>query len=405
MASALPLATVIGSYTIARQIGKGGMGRVYLVVRNTDGKNFALKALELAPATDGAADGAANLAQKNQREESIRRFVREARLAAAIHHPNVVRTVGFIRRYPTKPTPHHAALSDYFIIMEYFPRGSLRDYLTSDRRLTPGLVCNVGLAMARALIEAAHIRLVHRDLKPDNIMLAQDGTPKLADLGLATLTHAEVNAVSGTANPGAATTAFSAAPSVAEGDDLSRDSLTRQNFALGTPQYMAPEQILDSHGVDSRSDIYGLGATLYHLLTGVAPFSGKNVREILQKQLREMPLAIATVRRDTPPQLAQVIMKCLAKKPEARYQDAAALATALEGLGLYEAFPPYTADGVKKPTAVFLPPAELAPPPANPAPPVDVQASAPLAKPQNIWLPLLIALIILVLVAILLTAP
>ena len=289
----------IGSYTIKRQIGKGGMGVVYEATRNADGETFAIKSLTLAD---------------NKRDrEFVRRFLREARLAAAISHPNVVKVVGFIQRE-----------REYFIVMEYFPQGSVKDLLQRAKRLPQEKVIRIGIAVANALAEAAKIHIVHRDIKPDNIMLAQDGTPRLADLGLATMMHNDDFF-------GITATGDESALAEVNGENF-EFSLTLSHMAMGTPAYMPPEQACDSRTVDGRADIYSLGATLYHLLCGCPPFSGRNVKEILTHHQRSPIPDIRQYCPDVPPELIKIVRKCMEKSPDSRYQTPEELLDDLERL-------------------------------------------------------------------------
>lgn len=328
----------LGSYIIKRQIGKGGMGVVYEAERAKDGQVFAIKALTIA--------------DDKRHFEYTRRFLREARLAAAISHPNVVKIVGFIQRQQS-----------YFIIMEYFSRGSVKDLLLREGRLSADEVIRIGIAVARALEEAGKVRIVHRDIKPDNIMLAQDGTPRLADLGLATLMHDGMEVPDeGSANEETCSNAMRLLYN--DGAD-SGFSLTMSRMAMGTPAYMAPEQAVDSRGVDGRADIYSLGATLYHLVCGQPPFTGKNVRELLSKQLHAAPPDLMALCPGIPPGLVAVIGKCMEKLREDRYQTAGELAEALENL---QAAPETHGQGARTvefvetfprvPAACFVPAAE-----------------------------------------------
>lgn len=287
----------IGSYTITCRIGKGGMGTVYRARHTKSGKEVAIKSLTL---------GDADLPTT----EHTRRFLREARLAAAIRHPNVVQVIGFIQKG-----------GNYHIIQEFVGGGSIKSLLLQAGTLPERRALEIALGTALALAEAAKVRIVHRDIKPDNIMLAEDGTPKLADLGLATQTHDGGGML--------ALEQLGADELFALGSRDTGLSLTMSNMAMGTPAYMAPEQAVDSRTVDARADVYSLGATLYHMLCGDPPFVGQNLREILSKH-RHAPIPDPRQKRpEITGATAAIIIRCLAKRPEDRFQNAAELAQAL----------------------------------------------------------------------------
>lgn len=286
---------VLGNYTILRKIGKGGMGTVYKARHNKTGREVAIKSLTINDAETSA--------------EHTRRFLREARLAAAIRHPNVVQVLGFIQQQ-----------GEYHIIQEYVGGGSVKTLLLLNGTLPEQVALEIGLGTAKALAEAAQVRIVHRDIKPDNIMLTEDNTVKLADLGLATQTR-ETSIFSLAQLNAAALNSLS--------DSATEHSLTMCNMAMGTPAYMAPEQAVDSRSVDQRADLYSLGATMYHMLCGDPPFSGGTLREVLSMH-RHAPIPDPCVKRpDITQRTAKIIMRCLAKQPEDRYQNAEELAEEL----------------------------------------------------------------------------
>lgn len=289
---------IVGSYKILCRIGKGGMGTVYRAENTKSGRHAALKSLILSE-------------DNPQHQEHTRRFLREARLAAAISHPNVVRVLGFIKKDDR-----------YHIVQEYMSGGSLKALVLRKGKIDQKQVLEIARCAARALVEAAKVRIVHRDIKPDNIMLSEDGTTKLADLGLATQTHESDTPLNLT----------ELAPETfgqADGGDWSA-SLTLSNMAMGTPAYMAPEQAVDSRTVDQRADFYSLGATLYHLLCGEPPFVSPNLRELLLMH-RQAPVPDPRAKNpDVSPALARLVMKCLAKEPGDRFQTAEELAQQIE---------------------------------------------------------------------------
>jgi len=274
----LPRGTTIGRCRIEECIGVGGMGAVYRAHHQTLDIPVAVKIM---------------LPQYTHRPDFKERFYREARTAARLNHPNVVRVLDC--------GEENGLL---FLVMEYVDGGNVRDLLKARGRLTPLEVIDIGIAVCRALTEAARHRIIHRDIKPDNIMRTKDGVCKLADLGLAKQ--------------------ISETP----GDT----SLTMAAVTMGTPFYMAPEQAVDARRCDARSDIYALGATLYHLLCGRPPFTGDSAFEIMQKHVSGACPPPSTLNPETPPQLERIIARAMMKKPEDRYQSAEEMLRDLETL-------------------------------------------------------------------------
>jgi serine/threonine protein kinase/formylglycine-generating enzyme required for sulfatase activity len=262
----LPVGSVFEKYRIEGVLGKGGMGEVYLLRHQVLDSRFALKILF------------PEVAQKNQK--FVDRFIREAKLAAKIQHPNLVAVYD---------TGQQAETGIYYIIMEYVSGGNVRELLKREGKLTEKRALEITAQVTEALIAAHTHHMVHRDIKPDNIMFTADGVAKLADLGIA--------------------------KSTGDKDTL----LTVDISVFGTPAYMSPEQALDSRKVDSRSDIYSLGIVLYEMLTGNKPFTGKTSIEILAQVLREVE--IQDVRITNPAvstQTAELIACMAAKKIEGR---------------------------------------------------------------------------------------
>jgi hypothetical protein len=230
------------------------------------------------------------LHERYARDEAyIQDFIREARAAAAINHPNIVQA--------------YAVGEDdglFFFGMEYVPGSTLKQVLLHGGRLVAERALDIALQVAGALDFAWRSQgLVHRDIKPDNIILTADGGVKLADLGLARKLA-----------------------------DVGSDG-TQELY--GTPQYIAPEHLLGSRG-DNRGDIYSLGATLFHALTGRFPYEGPTAADIAQKHLTEPLGSIRTLCPEIPARLAQVVEVMLAKRPRDRYPDAAALLADLEAV-------------------------------------------------------------------------
>ena len=266
---------IIGKYEIIKKIGKGGMGVIYLA-RHT--QLDVLRALKVLP-SENAGDN--NLFAE--------RFIREARIASKIRHPNVVEVMDV----ETDPQ-----FNISYIVMEYVDGGSLRQILKAQSKLTFEQSVITIQSVAAALCTAARHGIVHRDIKPDNIMFTKQGCVKLADLGIAKK----------------------------EDED---DSLTKTNVMMGTPAYLSPEQVENPKAVDIRSDIYSLGATFYEMLTGQTPYTGKSSYDILRKIFSEPVPDPRALDPEIPGEIASVIMKMLAKEPQKRFQTPEQLLEAL----------------------------------------------------------------------------
>jgi serine/threonine protein kinase len=226
--------------------------------------------------------------------DAVKRFQREIRAAAQLDHPHIVRALDADEVGGT-----------HFFVME-FVEGVPLKHLVKERGLLPvAEACDYVRQAALGLQHAFEKGMVHRDIKPSNLLLTRDGVVKILDMGLART----------------ATTATEES-----------STLTQEGAVMGTPDYMAPEQTLDSHLVDIRSDLYSLGCTLYYLLTRKVPFPGGSFGEKLMKhQLRE-PEPVETLRPDVPPAVAAVVRKLMAKDPARRYQTPAELVSALDAV-------------------------------------------------------------------------
>jgi eukaryotic-like serine/threonine-protein kinase len=276
-------APAIPNWTIVRKLGQGGMGAVYKAVHNVMIKRVvAMKVL------------APNLANN---PDFVARFEREAKSAGALDHPNVVAGVDFGQT--TTGTPYFA--------MEFVDGLSAKDLLEKQKQLSVGDALKIVYDVAKALEHAAECKLIHRDIKPDNIMIVRkDGTVKLADLGLAK-----------------------------QMDD--ENSITQSGSGFGTPYYMPPEQARNAKYVDARSDIYALGATLYHLLTGKAPFTGETAMEVLIAKEKGTYAKASAVNPDVPSSVNLLIDKMMAKDPAHRFQTASELLRQMDAIGLHAA--------------------------------------------------------------------
>ncbi|MHC4917887.1 MAG: serine/threonine-protein kinase, partial [Planctomycetota bacterium] len=254
----------IGGYELISKIGQGGMGAVYKARQRNLAREVAIKVLPRHLAKD---------------RQFIDRFTREARAAGRLSHPNVVTgiDVGYADGY-------------HYFVMEYVEGSSLAERLTT-RTLDEDEAVKYGRQMADALQHAHEMGIVHRDVKPENILVDRHDRAKLCDLGLAR----------------------------SESDDL---QITQAGMAIGTPFYISPEQARGKDP-DARSDVYSLGCTLYHLLGGRPPFDGENAMEILHKHLKETAPPLSEHRPGLSPDLEAVVARMMARAPEDRYQTAA----------------------------------------------------------------------------------
>src|SRR6478672_265256 len=250
-------------YRIERELAHGGMAEVYLARDESLDRLVALKALfpEFA------------------REPSfVERFRREAQAAANLNHPNIVGIYDWGQEDGT-----------YFIVMEYVEGRSLRDLIRSEGLIDPGRAADITAEIASALAFAHRSGVVHRDVKPGNVLITPQGNVKVTDFGIAR---------AGTS-----------------------DGLTQTGSVMGTATYFSPEQA-QGLAVDGRSDVYSVGVVLYELVCGVAPFVGDSPVSVAYKHVREEAIAPSLRNPDVPHGLEQIIMSALAKDPDHRYQSA-----------------------------------------------------------------------------------
>jgi eukaryotic-like serine/threonine-protein kinase len=262
-----------GRYELLRSLGGGGMSEVYLARDRLLGREVAVKVIRPELAAD---------------ERSVARFRREARAAAALSHPGIV-AIHDVGVHGDAP----------FIVMERVEGRTLTEVLREEGRLSPDRVAEIGAEVARALAAAHAAGIVHRDVKPGNVMIAADGRARVLDFGIAHATR--------------------------------WTPLTEAKVVHGTAEYMAPEQIR-GEGADPRSDVYALGAVLYELLAGHPPFHDETPLAIAYRHLEDTPPPIASLRSDVPPGLAAVIARALAKDRGHRYRSADEMAVELEGV-------------------------------------------------------------------------
>ena len=266
----------LGPYRILNQIGAGGMGQVFLAEHAALRRRVALKVLPPKQALDPA---------------NVDRFYQEARAAAALDHPNIVHAYDVACDRGT-----------HFLVLEYIDGDTLDRRLAATGRLPVGEAVSYAVQAAAGLQHAHDKGVAHRDIKPSNLLVGYDGVVKILDLGLAQFFEDS-------------STRLRPSGSGGSGD------------VMGTTDYVAPEQLLGADA-DNRADIYNLGATLYHLLTGRPPFAGTTTAKMIAHQLESVPPAHA-VCSDVPGPLSGVVERMLAKEPADRYQTAAAVVLAL----------------------------------------------------------------------------
>jgi serine/threonine protein kinase len=229
------------------------------------------------------------------------RLKAEARLLAQLNHPAVVRVLDF---------EDDAAFP--YVVLEYVEGFTLSDLIQQSGSIRPHRAVRIMIQVAEGLAAARKVGIVHRDVKPANILLARDGHAKVADLGLAVV----VDGISG----------YSLGVGPASDE------------AAGTVAYMSPEQFSSASGLDHRADIYSLGATFYHAITGLTPFTGGTHMEVMLKHAQETPIAPHVVVQEIDPAYSAVILKMMAKDPTARYESYDALLQALAELAAHSAF-------------------------------------------------------------------
>ncbi len=284
---------LFNQYEITAFLGRGGMGEVYR--GSAGGSAVAIKVLR-PEALAG-------------RPDYMKRFLDEGRLACRIKHPSVVAVLD-------------ARIDGDLcsLVMEYIDGGTVQQMIDRGDRIDWEWGLVIALRISEALESAAQLGIVHRDIKPDNIMLTASGEVKLADLGIAKCAHDE---------------GVEGSPKL-----------------VGTPAYASPEQCVDSSRVDARSDIYSLGATLFEILTGRLPYPGRTAREIVRQTLNAPIPDPRTINSEIPEPVARLVMQMLAKQPEERPQSAAELSRELQNLIFGRKAPPKAkvsfADRLKK---------------------------------------------------------
>jgi serine/threonine protein kinase/biotin carboxyl carrier protein len=282
-------------YRLMELLGAGGMGAVFKAEHLLMKRTVAVKVINRALFTDSAVAG---------------RFGREMEAAGKLTHPNIVHAYDAERIGDT-----------HFLAMEYVEGLSLAKLLAQRGPLPVPEACSYIRQAALGLQHAHERGMVHRDIKPQNLMVTSRGQVKILDFGLARFVLESAPAGVLLASAGAA---MAPAPGV-----VPVEPLTQVGTLMGTPAYIAPEQARDPHAADIRADIYSLGCTLYDLLTGRPPFSDRGARRKVMGHLREAPTSLLELRPDVPRELAQVVDAMLAKDPAQRYQVPAEVADAL----------------------------------------------------------------------------
>ena len=259
----------IPGYQIMNKLGAGAMATVYKARQMSLDRLVAIKVLPKKFEAD---------------EDFIRRFYEEGKAAAKLNHPNIVGAydVGYSGEY-------------HYFVMEFVDGWMAHDDIVKDGKYNEERALEIAIDIAEALRHAHKRGFIHRDVKPKNIMITRDGTAKLADMGLA-------RAVS------------------------DRDAAeAEKGKAFGTPYYIAPEQVRGETTIDHRADIYSLGATLFHMLTGRVPFEGPNPSAVMYRHLRDELTPPDQVNKNLSSGISEVIEVCMAKEPAKRYGDCADL--------------------------------------------------------------------------------
>ena len=263
-----------GRYEVDTIIGFGGMGTVSRAKDLISGKNVAVKKLKSdVIALDSTV---------------VERFRREAEALSQLNHPNIVKVFDTFEED-----------DEHYLVMEYVKGGTLADMIDESGKLTVKQTLDIGIGLADALARAHHLKIIHRDLKPVNVLIADDGTPRLSDFGVALLSQ--------------------------------QDRMTSTGMTVGTLDYLSPEAI-NGEAADARADIWSLGLMLYEMLAGISPFKGDTPTATMVSILRDPVPNIVNVREDAPPALIQLIDHMLVKERENRISSARLVGAELEAI-------------------------------------------------------------------------
>ncbi|MCZ2341992.1 MAG: serine/threonine protein kinase [Bacteroidales bacterium] len=270
---------MVAGYRILRRIARGGMAAVYLGYDTQTFSPVAVKVLAAHLSTSA---------------HHVSRFHREASMSRHLSHPHLVRGLR---------AGYDESIAAHFLTMEYIDGCTAKAVMDHAGTMPIGLAVRITLDVCQALRYLHHHQYIHRDVKPDNMLIGRNGVTKLGDLGLA--------------------------------KRLSDDShLTSMNQGVGTPHYMSHEQLANAALVDGRSDIFSVGASLFHMLAGRPPFLGTSHREMIEERTGHVPPSVARFRPDVPERLHQIVSRCLEWHVRERYQTVVELIRSLESTGL-----------------------------------------------------------------------
>jgi serine/threonine-protein kinase len=257
----------LGKYKLLGHIGSGGMSSVYLAEHTLMRRSRAIKVLPRSRVNDSS---------------YLERFHREAQATAALDHPHIVRAYDVDNQGDT-----------HYLVMEYVSGSDLASIVKEQGALGFEDIARYVVHAARGLQHAHEAGMIHRDVKPANLLVDENGTAKILDMGLALISD--------------------------DTAELASLTVTHEERVLGTADYLAPEQALNSHEIDHRADIYGLGCTMYFLITGHPPFPEGTLAQRIAKHQQQMPPNVSEIRTDCPPELSRICMQMIQKQPEARF--------------------------------------------------------------------------------------
>jgi serine/threonine protein kinase len=270
---------ILDKYQILEEVGRGGMGLVYRAQDVRLGRIVALKELLIDEAITG-----------EERNNIVSRFQREAQTAASLSHLNIV-------------TIYDAGAENnrHFIAMEFLKGKNLKDYIIENHQFTLEQILDIFIQTADGLDHAHTMKIIHRDIKPANIQLIQRNIVKITDFGLA------------------------------KSENIS-SSLTQDGTMFGTLGYISPEQLTNTKSVDSRADIFSFGAMMYEIVTRKLPFEGNNIGASIYNIINKAPEPVRDISPEIPEELEKIIMKCLQKDPDLRFQNSAEIVNELNKL-------------------------------------------------------------------------